>query len=147
MSMRKQRMVLMLLLFVLVLALVPLAAWSGTFPEKHPVEVTNGLCSACHTDKQYGVEHTTGWYGEHRFRAAQNEALCAMCHEQAYCVDCHAGREELRPSEKYTEDPKRNMPHRGDYITRHKVDARIDPAPCFRCHGRGNNGKCRVCHR
>jgi hypothetical protein len=39
------------------------------------------------------------------------------------------------------------MPHRGDYITQHQIDGRINPAPCFRCHGRRNNERCAECHR
>lgn len=143
------RRIILSLIFCLSMALMALLspeARSASLPERHPMEVENGLCSECHDDKDYGIEHLPGWFGEHRFRAAQNNALCSMCHAQSFCADCHAGKEEMKPSDKFTESPLRGMPHRGDYITRHKIDAKINPAPCFRCHGRGNNGKCKLCH-
>ena len=33
--------------------------------------------------------------------------------------------------------------HRGDYLTRHAVEARSDPASCRKCHGQRT---CRSCH-
>jgi hypothetical protein len=132
---------------VLIILVMPLRSYSASLPDRHPVAVEHGRCSECHTGEHYSIEHTSIWYDDHRFRAAQNESLCSLCHVQAFCADCHAGKEELKPSEKFTEEPLRHSPHRGDYITRHKIDARIDPAPCFRCHGRANNGKCKICHR
>jgi hypothetical protein len=40
------------------------------------------------------------------------------------------------------------MPHRGDYVTRHRIDGRIDPTACFRCHGSPKRAKlCASCHR
>jgi hypothetical protein len=38
-------------------------------------------------------------------------------------------------------------PHRGDYLTQHRVDGRLDPASCFPCHGRKNVGRCATCHK
>jgi hypothetical protein len=38
------------------------------------------------------------------------------------------------------------MPHRGNYVTMHKIDGKVDPASCYRCHGRGNNERCMSCH-
>jgi len=146
-TVRAKAIILVSLLFLSCMAFRATLAQADNLPERHPIEVDNGLCSQCHDDKDFGIEHLPGWFSEHRFRAAQNEALCSICHAQSFCADCHAGKEEVKPSEKFTEDPKRMMPHRGDYITRHKIDAKIDPAPCFRCHGRGNNRKCMLCHK
>jgi hypothetical protein len=38
------------------------------------------------------------------------------------------------------------MPHRGEYLTRHQIDGRVDPGSCIQCHGNRNDGSCGVCH-
>ena len=47
---------------------------------------------------------------------------------ESFCSDCHAHREELKPSDKYKEYVTRDLPHRGDYLTQHQIDGRINPA-------------------
>jgi hypothetical protein len=131
---------------VLIIQLTARAAFPAA-PAKHPVEVKEAVCSECHPDKGTGLDHTTFWSDRHAFTTAHSSELCIMCHSRSYCTDCHAKKEELKPSTKYKVFPSYKMPHRGDYITRHKIDAKIDPAPCFKCHGRGNNAKCKKCHR
>jgi hypothetical protein len=29
----------------------------------------------------------------------------------------------------------------------HRIDGKVDPASCYRCHGRTNNEKCIICHK
>jgi hypothetical protein len=114
---------------------------------KHPVEVVKAVCSECHPDKWHDMDHDAGWYKIHRFRSVQRESVCGACHKESFCADCHADKEEIKPSDKYKDSPLREMPHRGDYLTQHKIDGKINPASCFRCHGRGNNRKCGLCHK
>jgi hypothetical protein len=121
----------------------------GQIPEtkKHPVEVKEALCSACHPEKWPDMDHTPGWDVAHKFSAQRAGRICSICHKVSFCADCHAVEEEIKPSDKYKQSPARSLPHRGDYLTRHMVDAKINPAPCFRCHGRRNNARCKACHR
>ena len=35
----------------------------------------------------------------------------------------------------------------GDYLSRHRIEGRIDPVSCLKCHGRQNNERCKLCHR
>lgn len=123
-------------------------AHTQSLPAKHPVEVERPqLCSECHTDWRASLNHTPDFGSRHRFYAYQQQRTCSLCHAQSFCSDCHAHREELKPSDKYKEYVNRDLPHRGDYLTQHQIDGRISPASCVKCHGRQNNERCRVCHR
>jgi hypothetical protein len=87
-------------------------------------------------------------FGErHGGSARGHAAVCAMCHKESYCSDCHGLRQGLKPSVKNSTASQRRMPHRGDYLTRHRIDGRIDPTACFRCHGSPKRTKlCAPCH-
>lgn len=115
---------------------------------KHPVEV-EGMprCSDCHTDGRSALDHGPDFGTRHRFFAAQQSMTCTICHVQSFCSDCHANKEELKPSDKYRDAPERFLPHQGDYLNQHKIDGKINPASCFPCHGRQNNERCKTCHR
>jgi hypothetical protein len=105
------------------------------------------LCSDCHSDRRSALNHTADFSTRHKFYAMQQKQSCTICHKESFCADCHANKEELKPSDKYKDSPERALPHRGDYLTQHKIDGRINPASCFPCHGRQNNERCKVCHR
>jgi hypothetical protein len=53
----------------------------------------------------------------------------------------------MKPATKFGDRPDRMVPHRGDYMTQHRIDGKLDPASCYKCHGRGNNKICLNCHR
>jgi hypothetical protein len=53
----------------------------------------------------------------------------------------------MKPSTRYGNRPDREFQHRGNYITLHKIEGKLDPASCYRCHGRANNERCIACHR
>jgi len=115
--------------------------------KRHPGNMQPGqLCSDCHTDWRVTQNHTADFAVRHKFLAARQQQVCGMCHADSFCADCHANKEELKPSDKFKDAPERIMPHRGDYLNQHKIDGKIDPASCFPCHGRQNNERCKVCH-
>ena len=105
------------------------------------------ICSDCHTDARGSLNHTSDFYTRHKFFAAQSKQTCGVCHKESFCSDCHAHKEELKPSDKYKDSPELALPHRGDYLNQHKIDGRVNPASCFPCHGRQNNERCKVCHK
>jgi hypothetical protein len=110
-------------------------------------EVRFAVCTQCHPDRWPEMDHTLNWDVAHKSAAARAGQVCGVCHRESFCTDCHANKEEIKPSDKHKDSPDRSLPHRGDYITQHKIDGKINPASCFRCHGRQNNSRCRVCHR
>ena len=115
----------------------------------HPTDV-QGLvdCGECHTDNWAALNHKADdFYRKHKFFAGRQKFACGTCHQESFCADCHAHREEIKPSDRYKGSPERELPHRGDYLSRHKIEGRIDPASCLKCHGRTNNERCKTCHR
>jgi hypothetical protein len=112
-------------------AIIALAACAtlpptANLPERHPEELDKGraVCTDCHD--------------------AQGEITYANYNHRN---DCHAAKLELKPSIRQQSESYREMPHRGDYISRHRIDARVDPTSCFRCHGSPKTStSCAPCH-
>jgi hypothetical protein len=123
----------------------------------HPEALPEGrpVCSDCHGEQQlkgtlkpYTVfNHTQLFIKDHRFSAGRDEKICGVCHATSFCNDCHANELEIKPSLKLGNRPDRELIHRGDFLTRHKIEGKIDPTSCYRCHGRTNNEQCLACHR
>jgi hypothetical protein len=110
------------------------------------------FCLDCHeeADGEFPFKrfvHTMLFSENHRHLANQHYQVCAMCHQQSYCNACHGVRVELKPSLKNQTRTGRRMPHRGDYLSRHRIDGRVDPVSCLRCHGNRKTVKtCKPCH-
>jgi len=142
-----KRHFLTMLLFIAVLALLAACAATPSFLARHPVEVDKPpLCSECHVKGYSSQDHLPDFSARHGVLARQQAFTCTICHAESFCADCHAHKEEIKPSDKYLDNPGRTAPHPGDYLTQHKIDGRIRPATCFPCHGRQNNARCRTCH-
>lgn len=141
---------IMFILFVsLVMCTLSACANTTSIVKTHPEKVS-GLpdCRECHTDTWKAFNHQAAdFFEKHRFYAQEQRVACVSCHEESFCDDCHAHKEEIKPSDKYADSPERNLPHRGDYLSQHKIDGRINPASCAKCHGRQNNERCVTCHR
>lgn len=131
-------------------------ATSAVRHHNEPLPAGRPICSNCHDNgtqlhaalKAYGeIDHSTAFIADHRLAATRDEQTCAICHATSFCNDCHANRIEFKPGTRYGNRPDREMIHRGDYLTRHRLDGKADPTSCYRCHGRANNEKCLTCHR
>jgi hypothetical protein len=125
-------------------------------PPKHPEDLPPGRvdCLECHKDMSTGAlkpyatfRHSRVFINSHGTYARQGQSLCSSCHKPEFCQTCHAGREELKPNVKMGDRPDRMAPHRGDYLITHRIDGRIDPGSCFRCHGNKNDTRCKQCHK
>lgn len=141
--------ILMILVVPLLSCFLYACANTSSIYRNHPEKVV-GLpdCTECHTDQWAKLNHkASDFYVKHRFYAEQQKFACYVCHEESFCADCHAHKEEIKPSDKYKDSPERALPHRGDYLNQHKIDGRIDPVSCVKCHGRTNNERCKECHR
>ena len=143
-------------LFVVLAACAQMKTVSG-LPASHPEALAVGQqlsCAECHEDQQKGTmkaldsfSHTPSFVKNHRFYAASDDRICSACHKSSFCNDCHTNRVEMKPSTRYGNRPDREMPHRGNFMTLHKIEGKLDPASCYRCHGRANNDRCVACHR
>ncbi len=69
-----------------------------------------------------GMQHDHDWLVRHRWVAADAGSLCAECHVERECADCHDGR--VRP----------RRVHPGDFLTTHPPMARRDEPRCVSCH-------------
>jgi hypothetical protein len=145
----KTRLAILLLLLAVSTPMVLAKSKSASTAKRHPVIVTEmPNCGQCHTDQWKRFNHQADdFYAKHRYYAQAQRLACSSCHKDSYCSDCHAHKEESKPSDKFANSPNRNLPHRGDYLGRHMIDGQVNPAACAKCHGRQNNERCQTCHR
>ncbi|HEY6000698.1 MAG TPA: cytochrome C [bacterium] len=135
---------------VLLLAAAAIAACAGpqSTSRVHPEEVKGApICSSCHDTGGQANDHDAAWMTSHGRAAVNDRRVCDLCHRASTCADCHGDKEEIKPSDKRGSRFDPAMPHRGDYLSQHRVDGRLDPASCFPCHGRKNDRRCTTCHK
>lgn len=80
----------------------------------------------------WGADHDLAFVQDHAGIAKANPELCATCHDESSCQDCHAG--PIRPLRL----------HAADYLNGHAVDARAATQDCSSCHSL--QVECRGCH-
>lgn len=143
-------------LMVLFVAACATLNGGNVLPTQHPTAAELGQsptnCLDCHEAgaEQFAYErfvHNAYFADNHRQVAGQSAQVCTICHQPSFCSDCHATRVELKPSLKNQSETYRRMPHRGDFLTRHRIEGRVDPTSCFRCHGNPKTAQtCVRCH-
>lgn len=115
----------------------------------HQQEFAQARCTPCHVDlKGYRPEtafrHEGNWLATHGALARSSAESCAACHDQTYCANCHApATTAARLEGIFPERVGQAFIHRGDYMSRHMVDAAAHPESCNSCHGRPF---CDACH-
>jgi hypothetical protein len=156
----KQMVKILFLIIVLSVALGTVIGCAGsakrtTAPPRHPEELSDGKanCLECHDNELTGTlkpystfRHTAPFLLEHGAFGSQSGDLCSSCHSDSFCMECHATTENLGPDLRLGNRPDRLLPHRGEYLTRHQIDGKVDPGSCIKCHGNRNDASCSVCH-
>ncbi|MBW1710828.1 MAG: cytochrome C [Deltaproteobacteria bacterium] len=140
------------LIILVFLACAPLLV-NYSIPVEHPAEVSRGeTCLDCHETESDTIvyerySHNIYFSESHGQISSRDSRVCDMCHKQSFCNDCHVTSIGLKPSIKRQSETYRRMLHRGDYLSRHRIDGRIEPISCFRCHGNPKSSKtCVRCH-
>jgi hypothetical protein len=116
---------------------------------QHQQEFAEARCMPCHVDlkgfkPETAFKHEGEWLRAHGALARPSGESCAACHDQTYCAECHSPTTAAgRPSIIYPENVERMYIHRGDYVSRHMIEAGANPASCRRCHG---SAFCESCH-
>jgi len=107
-------------------------------------------CKMCHEDLVENpvrpvrlFSHDADFQKRHGQLAKGDQRVCAHCHRESFCADCHSRLDVLVPDLKFSERVDRDLPHRHDYLTRHPIEARADPSRCWTCH---NVNQCTACH-
>lgn len=80
-----------------------------------------------------GAAHDADWLERHKAAAGNDSQLCANCHREDECVDCHDGR--VRPRDV----------HPNDFISMHPIAAKQAGATCTSCHQ--TQSFCVSCHQ
>lgn len=154
MNIKKFLLVIILLLpFGILLACATMQSGYAP-PSRHPDMEGEDLrfCTGCHDMEEAVIpfvrfNHSLYFADNHRLVAAQYDSVCDLCHRRSFCSDCHGVGVELKPSIKNQTDNYRRMPHRGDYLSRHAIDGRVNPTSCYRCHGNPKSSRtCKPCH-
>jgi hypothetical protein len=115
----------------------------------HQQDFLQAQCKPCHLDlkgyePQTAFKHQGDWLRAHGSLARPSAETCASCHDQTYCAECHSPQTAAaRPSVIFPERVDRAFIHRGDYVSRHMIEAGANPASCRRCHG---SAFCQACH-
>ena len=111
-------------------------------------------CNECHKEQGIPLTHDndwagkhhqdTNWMGEHRALAGKAGKICAGCHDQSFCLECHTGGgvdvESRKMNYKRDYVPKS---HRSDWLELHPLKALDNPQTCTRCH---QQKYCADCH-
>lgn len=80
-----------------------------------------------------GAAHDADFVRHHQAAAANDAKLCASCHKEEFCADCHDGR--VRP---------RSI-HPNDYLSMHAIESRQLAQNCQSCHR--EQSFCLQCHQ
>jgi len=116
----------------------------------HQRDYDEGKCARCHDrlwvyaqKPETMYRHEIDFLAKHGTRAASNEAVCAGCHDQNFCTDCHYQNATVRPSVRFPDRVDRHFMHQGDWISRHAVESKLQDLTCQKCHG---VSYCAACH-
>jgi hypothetical protein len=118
----------------------------------HRKDFAEARCSRCHVDlRAYPLKpvseyaHAGDFKRNHGALARTSAAACANCHDQTHCADCHSpATTPAAPAIRWPEQVERDFIHRGDFVSRHMIEAGSNPASCARCHG---SAFCESCHK
>ena len=116
----------------------------------HAQQYSDARCDTCHVDlASYPlvpvsqVSHQGDFLRRHASVARSSQQSCGTCHEQNFCLDCHEKTAMVPVETKLVDRPDRRFIHRQDFLGRHSVESRMDPASCQRCH---STNTCETCH-
>jgi hypothetical protein len=127
----------------------PMSACTGC--HNHQQDFAEARCSPCHVDlrafplkplSEYA--HAGDFKRNHGALARTSASACATCHDQTFCADCHSpATTPAGPAIRWPEEVQRDFIHRGDFVSRHMIEAGTNPSSCARCHG---TAFCESCH-
>jgi hypothetical protein len=122
----------------------PLPPMSQCFGcHEHSEQWERGECTPCHEQPDLArtlpvtfLRHDEAFLRQHGKVVAQKQqaVLCQSCHTQAQCLSCHDLAQDMSVEERRPERIESRQFHRGDFMVRHAIEARSEPARCLSCH-------------
>lgn len=127
-------------------------AWTHTTcMECHREQYRDVKCDQCHRrmtewkDKPFAVfNHDGDFLGRHGRLARGEKMVCQHCHDDDTCAECHSTLQATTPAQRFAWDVSKPHVHRGDFVTRHAIEARLDRMACYSCH---QSRECSECHQ
>jgi hypothetical protein len=119
---------------------------------EHAEEWARGECTPCHTQRDLArtlpvtfLRHDAAFMKNHgsKFAQEQQGLLCRACHTESECQTCHDLTQGLTVEARRPERIEAGQVHRGDFMVRHAIEARSQPARCLSCH---TESTCDGCH-
>jgi len=110
---------------------------------EHSEQWAKGECTPCHdaaalrrTMPVTFLKHDTAFLRHHGSVMAERQQaqLCQNCHTQSQCQSCHDVTQDLTVEARRPERIESGQVHRGDFMVRHAIEARSEPARCLSCH-------------
>jgi hypothetical protein len=119
---------------------------------EHQEQWDSGECTPCHEEQDLArtmpvtfLRHDASFMRLHGGIVAQRQqaVLCQSCHTQAQCQTCHDLTQKMTIEKRRPEKIETQQVHRGDFMVRHSIEARSEPAKCASCHA---TQTCDACH-
>lgn len=110
---------------------------------EHEEQWSRGRCTPCHESDDLRrtmpvtfLRHDAAFLRHHGSIMAERQQaqLCQSCHTQAQCQSCHDVTQDLKVETRRPEAIESGQVHRGDFMVRHAIEARSQPARCLTCH-------------
>ncbi len=129
----------------------PMAQCFGCHAHKDQWAVRD--CESCHVDlprelarPSSHIVHEGNFVREHGVRAASSRDLCATCHSEASCAQCHGMTTAALPWKLELGRGESGMIglHRAGFRSRHAEESRANPGLCTTCHSESRF--CSECH-
>jgi Cytochrome c7 and related cytochrome c len=118
---------------------------------QHKAEFEQNVCGTCHKPADLRglkpvsfLAHTGGWIRRHAAPGRDVAQTCTQCHAQAQCDSCHDATQTLRVELRNPDAIGREFVHRFDFLSRHVIEARSQPAMCQSCHVKQDCDGCHV---
>lgn len=122
----------------------------ATCAQCHSKDFGADKCAMCHSKLTSATakpikdfDHGADWLRRHGVVAKGGMAVCGHCHQESSCTECHGKNNPIRAELLHLDRVDAAFHHRGDFLTRHTIEAKSDPKACLTCHTQNN---CVACH-
>ena len=117
---------------------------------EHEQQWQRAQCTPCHqaadlsrTTPRTFLQHDAAFMRHHGKLTIFEESLCQTCHTQRDCQSCHDVSQQLTAELRAPTRFEGPFVHRGDFISRHAIEAQAAPSRCASCHAPET---CDACH-